>query len=141
ILSSGKHLLRLLNDILDLSKIEAGKIELHPEPIRIEELVREVCSVLGGVAADKQIQVTTDIDPALGDVVADPSRLKQILYNYLSNALKFPPTGAPVTVRIQADGDASFRIEVEDGGIGIAPADMGRLFVEFQQLDSGTAKR
>src|SRR5262249_32144203 len=83
----------------------------------------------------------TAIDPTVGEVIADPSRLKQILYNYLSNAVKFTPAGGRVSIRVEPEGNASFRIEVEDSGVGIAPDDIARLFVEFQQLDSGTTKR
>jgi signal transduction histidine kinase len=71
----------------------------------------------------------------------DPSKLKQVLYNYISNAIKFSPEEGRITVRILPEGPQHFRLEVEDRGIGIAPADLGRLFVEFQQLDAGTGKK
>ena len=81
------------------------------------------------------------VDPSLGEVVADPGKLKQVLYNYLSNALKFTPDDGRVDVQIQAEGPDFFRIEVEDTGIGIRPEDMGKLFIEFQQLESGMTKK
>jgi len=87
------------------------------------------------------MQMHVDLDPALGELRVDGSRLKQVLFNFLSNALKFTPAGGHVTVRARPEGERCFRIEVEDSGIGIAPADQQRLFVDFQQLDSGTAKR
>jgi len=141
ILSSGKHLLQLINDILDLSKVEAGKIEFKPEPVIPELLVREVCEIVRTLAAHKRIQLGIEIDPAVTGIVADSRSLKQILYNYLSNALKFTPDEGEVVVRIRPEGKDQFRIEVEDSGIGITSDDIGRLFVEFQQLDISSAKK
>ena len=85
--------------------------------------------------------MTVDVDPALGRVHLDPMRLKQVLYNYLSNAIKFTPEGGRVALRVRPDGKKRFRIEVEDTGIGIRPEDEHRLFIEFQQLDASTAKK
>jgi signal transduction histidine kinase len=96
--------------------------------------------VLHGAAADKNIAVAVDIEPELGPLVLDPGRLKQVLYNYLSNALKFTATGGRVTVRASAEGKTKFRLEVADTGIGISAADCRRLFREFEQLDAGTGK-
>ena len=141
ILVSSGHLLQLINDVLDLSKVEAGRMELRPEGVRLAKLIGEVTDVLRTLAAEKQIRVTTELDPAVSDVVTDPARLKQVLYNYLSNALKFTPEEGRVVVRILPEGPESFRLEVEDTGIGIRPEDIGRLFVEFQQLDASMAKR
>ena len=141
ILVSSGHLLQLINDVLDLSKVEAGRMELRPEAVRLAKLIGEVTDVLRTLAAQKQIRVTTDLDPAVSEVVTDPARLKQVLYNYLSNALKFTPEEGRVVVRILPEGSESFRLEVEDTGIGIRPDDIGRLFVEFQQLDASMAKR
>jgi CheY-like chemotaxis protein len=88
------------------------------------------------------VQVVVQVDPRLPEVYLDASRLKQVLYNYISNAIKFTPEGGTVTVRTDSTSAAgNFRLEVEDTGVGIAPEDLGRLFVEFQQLDSGVAKR
>src|SRR6266545_3969248 len=92
-------------------------------------------------AANKRIEVETRIDPILAGIVADVRSLKQILYNYLSNAIKFTPEGGSVTVKFKSIDSTQFRIEVEDNGIGIKPEDLGRLFVEFQQLDATTAKK
>ncbi len=139
ILTSGRHLLQLINDVLDLSKVEAGKLEFHPDTVDLGRLVAEVISILGTAAAQKRLQIATSIAD-LGPIVLDASRLKQVLYNYLSNALKFTPPGGVITVRAMADGPAGFRLEVQDTGIGIAEPDLDRLFVEFQQLDSGATK-
>ncbi|MBI3325787.1 MAG: HAMP domain-containing histidine kinase [Nitrospinae bacterium] len=141
ILTSAQHLLRLINDLLDLAKVEAGKIEFQPEPLDLTALVGEVRDILSTVAATKRVRIESEIAPELGEVVADPSRLKQILFNYLSNALKATPDQGRVTVRVQPEGPDDFRLEVEDTGIGICPEDIGRLFVEFQQLDVSTGKK
>jgi len=141
ILSSGRHLLQLINDVLDLAKVEAGKLEFRPEPVTAAKLVGEVLAILRTTAAQKQIRMETQLDPGVAELTVDPARLKQVAYNYLSNALKFTPIGGSVTLRVKADGDAKFRLEVQDTGIGISPDDLGRLFVEFQQLEAGAAKR
>jgi signal transduction histidine kinase len=92
------------------------------------------------VAAQKRIEMTTAIDAAVAAVVTDPGKLRQILYNYISNALKFTADAGRVVIRVAPDEDDHFRVEVEDSGIGIDPDDLPRLFTEFQQLDSSTAK-
>jgi PAS domain S-box-containing protein len=141
ILTSGRHLLQLINDVLDLAKIEAGKLEFRPEPADLGKLVGEVVAITRTMSATKRIHVTTAIEPTIGGVVLDPHRFKQILYNYLSNALKFTPDGGRVAVRVVAETPDTFRVEVEDSGVGIAAADLERLFVEFQQLEPGATKR
>jgi protein-histidine pros-kinase len=141
ILTSSRHLLELINDVLDLAKIEAGKVELRPEPVDLGQVVCEVRDVLRGLAADKRIRVEVDVDADLGPVILDPARIKQVLYNYLSNAIKFTGEGGRVQVRARPDGGDEIRIDVEDTGIGIAADTIPRLFVEFQQLDAGKGKR
>jgi PAS domain S-box-containing protein len=141
ILTSARHLLGLINDVLDLSKVESGNLELRPEPVDVGAAVGEIRTILRALAARKRIDVQTDIDPTLGRVVVDPGKLKQVLYNYLSNALKFTPEAGRVTVRVGPEGSDAFRLEVEDTGIGIRAEDMHRLFVAFQQLDAGTDKK
>ncbi len=93
------------------------------------------------LAAEKRISIQVEVTPGLGDIVADAAKLRQVLYNYLSNALKFTPEGGRVVVSIAAEGREHFRIAVADTGIGIGAEDLGRLFVEFQQLDGGAAKQ
>jgi signal transduction histidine kinase/DNA-binding response OmpR family regulator len=141
ILASGRHLLQLINDVLDLAKVEAGKLEFRSEVVEVARLVGEVVAILRTTAAEKRIRMETELDPSVGDLTIDPARLKQVAYNYLSNALKFTPAGGSVTLRVKPDGIDRFRLEVEDTGIGIGPEDLGRLFVEFQQLEAGAAKR
>ncbi len=141
VLTSSRHLLRLINDLLDLAKVETGKIELRPEPVVLSQLVGEVIDILGTIAAQKRIRVSVAHEPGLAGIRIDPGRFKQILYNYLSNALKFTPDGGQVAVRTSAESNGYFRVEVQDTGPGIAPQDIGRLFGEFQQLESGTTRR
>jgi PAS domain S-box-containing protein len=141
IIKSGRHLLQLINDVLDLAKVEAGKVEFQPEEIDLQMVVNEVLSIVRAIAAAKSIALGTSIDPALQGIFLDPARLKQILYNFLSNALKFTPAKGSVGVRAVAEGEEHFRLEVEDTGPGIAPEDIGRLFVEFQQLEGGAARQ
>ena len=123
--SSGRHLLQLINDVLDLSKVESGKFEFFPEHVNLPQLVKEVEDVLHATTLKKRISIVTEIAPGLDDIEVDPARLKQVLFNYLSNAIKFSPEGSRVTVRALPDGDHRFTIEVEDRGIGIAPEDIG----------------
>ena len=141
ILASGRHLLQLINDVLDLAKVEAGRLEFRPETVDLAKLLGEVTAILRTLAAHKRLRIETDIAPEVARVYLDPQRFKQIAYNYLSNALKFTPPGGRITVRVVPDGAAQFRFEVSDSGIGISVTDQARLFVEFQQLESGAAKR
>jgi signal transduction histidine kinase/DNA-binding response OmpR family regulator len=139
--TSGRHLLTLINDLLDLSKVEAGKFEIYPETLDLDATVQEVCNIVRGEADKKALTLRVEPHPTLAEVVLDPARLKQVLYNYLSNAIKFTPHGGHVTVRIGPEDAQHFRIEVEDDGIGISEANVARLFVSFQQLDAGYTKR
>ncbi len=140
ILNSGRHLLQLINDVLDLSKVEAGKLELHPAPVRLATLVAEVLAVLKTATAKQHVTIETTIAPEVDALVLDPARLKQVLYNYLSNAIKFSPPRSKVFVRASAEGADHVRIEVEDRGPGISTSDLARLFVDFQQLPNGSKK-
>lgn len=139
--SSGRHLLQLINDILDLAKVEAGKFVFHPENVKVPSLVREVVGIVSSLAEQRRIRLSVQCDPQVQEVFIDPGRLKQVLYNYVSNALKFTPDGGQVQVRTVGINADWFRLEVEDNGVGIAKADLDRLFVEFQQLDSGSTRR
>jgi protein-histidine pros-kinase len=141
ILTSARHLLHLINDVLDLSKVESGTMEFFPEPIDLRATILEVRDMVRFLAANKRIHIAIDVDSELGGIVADPAKLKQILSNYLSNALKFTPEDGRVDVRARAEGSSELRIEVEDNGVGIRAEELNRLFVEFQQLDAGTAKK
>jgi DNA-binding response OmpR family regulator/nitrogen-specific signal transduction histidine kinase len=139
--TSGRHLLRLINDVLDLSKVESGKFEFFPEPFDLSVLVKEVQDILHTQIQRKRLRVVADIAPSIRDLVLDPARLKQVLYNYLSNAIKFTPPGGLITMRARASGARHFQMEVEDTGIGIAVPDLPRLFTAYQQLDAGSTKK
>jgi PAS domain S-box-containing protein len=141
ILTSAKHLLQLINDVLDLAKIEAGKSELRLEAVDLSKLVSEVCDVLRTLVARKRMDLRVEVDPSFTDVVLDPGKFKQVLYKYFSNALKFTPDEGQVAIRLRGQGSEWLRLEVEDTGIGIRAEDFSRLFVEFQQLDASAAKR
>jgi signal transduction histidine kinase len=141
ILASGRHLLQLINDVLDLARVEAGKVVFRPEPVAPAKLVGEVCAILRSTVAGKNLSIKTNVDATLTEIVVDPLRFKQILYNFLSNALKFTPDGGRVVVRVRREGQDKVRVEVEDTGIGIAAGDIAHLFTEFQQLDGGAAKK
>jgi PAS domain S-box-containing protein len=138
--ASATHLLHPINGVLDLSKVEAGRMDFRPEPVIVSTVVEEVVGIMGALAAAKQIQVQLELEGPK-DVYTDPGWLKQVLYNYLWNALKFTGDGGRILVRLKAEGAPEFRLEVTDTGIGIEPPDLGRLFVEFQQLDATRAKR
>jgi PAS domain S-box-containing protein len=139
--TSASHLLQLINGVLDLSKVEAGRLEFRPERVSVSSVIQEVIGILGTFAAEKQIRLETEIDDRVDQVITDPGRLKQILHNYLSNALKFTGPEGRVVVRLKSQGTGEFRLEVSDSGIGIAEKDFARLFIEFQQLDATKAKR
>ena len=141
IAGSGHHLLQLISDILDLSKVESGKFEFFPEPVHLPKLVKEVGDILHAGIERKGISFIAEVDAQLSAVVLDPVRLKQVLYNFLSNAIKFTPNAGRITVRATAEDAEHFLIEVEDSGIGIAPDELPRLFREFEQIDAGRDKQ
>ena len=141
IISSSKHLLQLINDVLDLAKVESGTMDIRPESVDVGALVTEVRDMLRGLAAAKRLHLRTEIDASVGTATVDPARVKQILYNYVTNAIKFTPEDGTVTIRVAAEGLSMFRIDVEDTGVGIAAQNIDKLFVEFQQLDASAAKR
>jgi PAS domain S-box-containing protein len=141
VLKSARHLLQLINDILDLAKVESGKIDFRPQRIDVTALVCEVRDVARGLATGRGMTIESEVHSDIQTVDLDPARLKQVLYNLVSNAVKFTPDKGRVVLRVTPDRDGMFRVEVEDNGIGIAPEDIARLFVEFQQLDASRAKR
>jgi PAS domain S-box-containing protein len=141
ILNSGNHLLSLINDVLDLAKVESGKLELAPVPFVVADAIEEVCSSLRPQFLDHDLVLRTEIAPELDRVVLDVVRFKQILYNLLSNAAKFTPKGGRVEVSAAPMGASRFLLRVRDTGIGIPAKDLTRIFREFEQLDSGTARK
>ncbi len=135
--SSGRHLLSLINDILDISKMEAGRLELHPESVPVADMCQSSLVFIKETALKKQLRLTFNQDDPLAKVEADPKRLKQILINLLSNAVKFTPTGGHITLEVTTEAAAGvIRFAVKDTGIGISPAGLAQLFQPFTQLDS-----
>jgi signal transduction histidine kinase len=136
ILRSGRHLLKLINDVLDLAKVEAGKLEFCVEEVALEPLIHEVCEVLRQTATQGVVTLSIELDAALEPVWIDSARLKQVLYNYLSNAIKFTPAEGSIVVRAWVDHE--LWLEVQDSGVGIPLEDQSRLFTEFEQPTKGT---
>ncbi|MEO8051960.1 MAG: hybrid sensor histidine kinase/response regulator [Acidobacteriota bacterium] len=137
ILTNGKHLLSLINDVLDLARVESGTMAFHPERLCLPDLIRETIAGFRPQAAERNITLTTDVQMSAIEVFLDPRKLKQVLLNYVSNALKFTPVGGHVTVHAHFEEGSTFRLEVEDTGVGIAAQDIGRLFQDFNQLGGG----
>jgi PAS domain S-box-containing protein len=141
ILSSGRHLLQLINDVLDLSKVEAGRMELYPEPFSPAKAIEEVCAVISPLAKQKRICVRREIGATVTSITLDRQKFVQVLYNLLSNAVKFTDEGGAVQIIADCDDSARLRLRVCDTGIGISPTDFAKLFVEFQQLDASATRR
>ena len=141
VLASSNHLLGLINDVLDLSKVEAGKMEFCSERLDPEDLVGSVVASVQTLADEKHITVKTFVDRSLDELVLDKAKLRQVLYNFLSNALKFSGEHGRVIVRLDPEGPTQFRLAVEDSGIGIEADQMARLFIEFQQLEPALSKK
>ena len=146
--TAGSHLLELINDILDLSKIEAGKMELRADHFDLHDTFAAVERVMKGFAAEANVRIIARIDPDVPKVCLDEGRLKQILFNLLSNAVKFSPQGGPVHLNVASIpkvespiGVRAVRIEVEDQGIGIPPDELQRIFDEFYQTEEGRRSR
>jgi len=141
ILQGSRHLLHLINDVLDLAKVESGKMTFRPEVVDLEQSIRETIQMLGLMAQQKQIEIASAIDAHGRYAFLDAARFKQVLFNYLSNALKFTPPKGHITVRVLAEAERFFRLEVQDTGIGISESDQQHLFQEFHQLDTSVAKQ
>jgi len=144
IFDSGQHLLALIDDILDLSKIEAGKMELHAEPLELEPLLNAALGMVQQRADARRMRLIPDIERDLPQLRADARKVRQIVYNLLSNAVKFTGEGGSVTLRARRSCNADraeVEIAVEDTGVGIAPADQTRLFQSFVQIDGSLSRQ
>ena len=140
--AAGTHLLSLINEVLDLSKIEAGKLELNPEPVNLPRLIDEVIGTAGGLAEKNKNRLVVKASDNLGALTADSMRLKQILLNLLSNACKFTKEGeVALRARKVADGGDWVELAVADSGIGMTAEQQAKLFQDFTQADSLTARR
>ncbi len=145
--TAGSHLLDLINDILDLAKIEAGRLRIEPERFVLNETIATVDRVIKGMAAERDVSVVTYVDPAISQVYLDEGRVKQILLNLLSNAVKFSHRGGFVHLTVTLIGESlsplgaeTIRLEVADSGIGIPPDELARIFDEFYQVAERSQK-
>ena len=139
---SGRHLLAMINDILDVSKIEAGRVELQIGPVSVEAVCQASLRLITQSAHEKRLQVSATLDEAVRTIQADQRRLKQILVNLLDNAVKFTPEGGAIGLEVVGDaGREVVHFTVWDTGIGIPPEEMGRLFQPFVQLDSRLSRQ
>ncbi|MBH9552927.1 bacteriohemerythrin [Inhella gelatinilytica] len=141
---ASEHLLGIINAILELSKIEAGKMVLEQQPVQVSSLVANVVSMIAERAQAKQLRIETEVHPVASGLLGDPLRLQQALLNFATNAVKFTERGS-VTLRVlveeESDADVKLRFEVADTGIGIAPETLQRLFVAFEQADNSTTRQ
>jgi signal transduction histidine kinase len=137
--SNGKHLLGLINDVLDLSKIEAGQLMLAHEPYSVADMVNTVVAATESLARAKGIGLTTAVASGLPAGTGDARRLSQVLLNLVGNAIKFTDQGSVAIRAAQAGG--AFELSVVDTGLGIRPEDQGRIFDEFQQVDDTSTRK
>jgi PAS domain S-box-containing protein len=138
--ASGSHLLQLINDVLDLAKIESGKAELSIETFEVAQVVEGVINTLKPIADKKKVEISQSLSPEVETVCIDKNKFRQILYNLLSNAIKFNRSGGKVSIVLSAH-DEKFKLRVIDTGMGIAKENLKKLFIPFVQLDSGTARQ
>jgi signal transduction histidine kinase len=141
IFNSGQHLLLLINDILDLSKIEAGKMTLELEKINLPMLLESCLSIIREKALAHNIALQASVGEGLGDALVDVRKFKQMVYNLLANAVKFTPDGGRILLQAQRTPSGQLEFSVLDSGIGIAEKDIKRLFTPFEQLDSSLARK
>ncbi|HKE42858.1 MAG TPA: HAMP domain-containing sensor histidine kinase [Casimicrobiaceae bacterium] len=139
ILESGRHLLALINDILDLSKIEAGRMELERSDFDLPATIENTLVLVRERAQRRNIALTRTIDDGLGTILADERKVKQVLLNLLSNAIKFTPEGGCIEVRA-ALRDGMAEVSVSDTSVGIAPEDQYKVFEEFRQVGTASKK-
>jgi signal transduction histidine kinase len=139
IYNSGQHLLGLINDVLDLSKIEAGELQVSSEVFDLRALVEQVISTVRPLANKRGLTLVAELDLTLGEITSDRRRVEQILLNLLGNAIKFTDTGV-VTLVGEVDQEEHARLSVRDTGIGIKPEDLRGLFQPFRQVDTGLAR-
>src|SRR4029078_7799800 len=133
VLSSGQHLLNLINDILDLAKVEAGRMELQPSTFDLSEVLENAASMVRERATRQGTSLTVAVDASVGDMEGDERKVKQILFNLLSNAVKFTPSGGKVTIAART-ADEQVVISVHDTGIGISAEEQEKIFEEFYQV-------
>jgi len=138
--SNGRHLLTIINEILDISRIEAGRMPLQVSTFDVAELVREVRTELEPIILRSKLTLTTSIDRNVRPIRSDRQKVKQILLNLLSNALKFTHVGGVTIAVKRVPSERALAISVADTGIGIAPADQEKIFEDFRQLDNSPTR-
>ncbi|MBI1999955.1 MAG: hypothetical protein HYT85_06575 [candidate division NC10 bacterium] len=131
--TSGRHLLQLINGVLDFSKVEAGKLDIEPRPVNLSNLISDVLAVTEPIAQKKGVSLHLQGESSVPPISADPLRIQQVLLNLVSNAIKFTPQGGRILIRLWQEGD-TLAVSVTDTGVGISPQDAGKLFREFTQL-------
>jgi signal transduction histidine kinase len=138
---NGQHLLHLINDVLDMAKIESGRMNLHPEKFKIHTMLDEVTSITSTLASEKNVALFIDeaSDPEL-EIYADITRLRQVMINLVNNAIKFTENGK-IAICAQAIGGARVLITVKDTGLGIPPDKLENIFQEFTQVDTSTTRK
>ena len=141
IVEAGHHLTGLINDVLDVARVESGRVPLREERVRVAALVRAAVVMVGDRARAAQLKVGDTLPADLPDLRGDPLRLKQVLLNLLANAVKFTPEGGRVTVHGRVNGQGGIELVIEDTGIGISPQDHDRVMAAFGQADSGLERR
>jgi PAS domain S-box-containing protein len=141
ILHSGQHMLQIVTDILDLTKVNAGKMELRPETFALVKAIEEGCAVTQPIADKNGVHIDINVSPKIGEVKLDRHRFMQVLYNLLSNAIKFTNDRGTVEVTAELCESNDFQLVVNDNGIGIQAENIDRIFEEFEQVDSGATSR
>ncbi|HZZ44703.1 MAG TPA: ATP-binding protein [Tepidisphaeraceae bacterium] len=141
ILTSGKNLLELINDLLDLAKIEAGKMEVRSEPLTLPDLFEGLSSILKPLTEQKKLTLDPDVATDVPILHTDPAKLQQVLYNFLSNAIKFSPEGGRITLIATRESESTVRISVSDQGPGIPPEKQSLIFEKFRQLDASVTRQ
>jgi signal transduction histidine kinase len=137
---SGKNLLELINDLLDLAKIEAGRMEVRVEQLSLNDLFEGLASILKPVTAAKVLMLSTSVSADMPILHTDPPKLQQVLYNFLSNAIKFSPPDGAILLKAATDGDSHIRISVTDQGPGIDPEKQTLIFEKFRQIDGSVTR-
>lgn len=141
IISSGKNLLALITDLLDLAKIEAGRMEVRSEPLSLSDLFEGLTNIIKPLAEKKELSMVAAVSSDVPILETDPAKLQQILYNFLSNAIKFSPNAGRIELRGELEGDGQVRISVSDQGPGIEPQMQSVIFEKFRQIDGSVTRQ
>lgn len=139
--SNSNHLLQIISDILDITEIESGKIHLHPREANVNSLINQVKQNFSPIITEKNISLSILIDSSINNIIIDDDRFKQVVHNYLSNAIKFSKINGNILIRVYPENKDYFILEVEDFGIGITKENLPKLFHVFQQIDMSTTKK